>query len=56
MLVDRLKASGSLWEDPEFPASSSSLGNIEGVRTSVEWKRPSVSIEIIVELLFFYLN
>ncbi|VDQ05574.1 unnamed protein product [Trichobilharzia regenti] len=39
-LVRRLKAERTLWEDPDFPAANSSIGNLQGVTDRVEWKRP----------------
>ncbi|CAH8827446.1 unnamed protein product [Trichobilharzia szidati] len=39
-LIRRLKAERTLWEDPDFPAASSSIGNLPGVTDRVEWKRP----------------
>ncbi|CAH8440362.1 unnamed protein product [Dicrocoelium dendriticum] len=38
-LVRRLKRDGTLWEDPDFPASDSSI-DIPNMRGKLEWKRP----------------
>ncbi|CAL8104590.1 unnamed protein product [Calicophoron daubneyi] len=38
-LVKRLKREGRLWEDPDFPADDSSIGDIPDLRGRLEWKR-----------------
>jgi len=38
------KNSKEMWEDPEFPHNSNSLGSLDGVRVS-EWKRLSNIIQ-----------
>ncbi|XP_022098028.1 calpain-5-like [Acanthaster planci] len=39
-IVKRCQASGSPWEDPEFPASDASLFNKRSSPGRIEWKRP----------------
>ena len=39
-LVRKLKGTGSLWEDPDFPITTA-IGNVENL-PRVEWKRPKV--------------
>jgi calpain len=38
-LVKRLKRDGKLWEDPDFPADDTSIGELPDVKGKVEWKR-----------------
>ncbi|VDP72386.1 unnamed protein product [Echinostoma caproni] len=38
-LVRRLKRDGTLWEDPDFPATEASI-NIPEMKGKLEWKRP----------------
>ncbi|CAH8471548.1 unnamed protein product [Heterobilharzia americana] len=39
-LTRQLKAERRLWEDPDFPAHSSSIGDMKEFREQLEWKRP----------------
>ncbi|VDM02735.1 unnamed protein product [Schistocephalus solidus] len=41
-IVKRLKGTHKLYEDPDFPAVQTSIGNIPGLRGPVYWKRPKV--------------
>nr|VZI33441.1 unnamed protein product [Spirometra erinaceieuropaei] len=39
-IVKRLKGTNKLYEDPDFPALPSSIGNIPGLKGPIYWKRP----------------
>lgn len=39
-LVRRLQKENTLWEDPDFPATDRSIGNVQNVTGRVEWRRP----------------
>lgn len=41
-IVRKLKGTGQLWEDPDFPVDKA-IGNVENL-PKYEWKRPKVGL------------